>query len=225
MSENQENLEKDIKPVRPDASFSRLPRRTKGTVSLFSGVLTILNLVGLIVLFLWFFNTSGNQQQAGQNFIERISLIEEGLLVSNKKNNELGQTLETDLKFVNKEIRKLWDLSNKKNRRSIANNLNTIQILNEEIEKLSKQNETISAKQRALNLELAKMKNLQEKANAAMDGLNNLSGENLDKEKIKDIEDSIDSFNAYRVQVNQSLIALGEQLNQIELIIRGTENE
>ena len=175
--------------------------------------------------FLWFFNTSGNQQQAGQNFIERMSLVEEGLVTNIEKNDELSQTLETDLKFVNKEIRKLWDLSNKKNRRSIANNLNTIQILNEEIEKLSKQNETISAKQRALNLELAKMKNLQEKANAAMDGLNNLSGENLDKEKIKDIEDSIDSFNAYRVQVNQSLIALGEQLNQIELIIRGTENE
>ena len=154
-----------------------------------------------------------------------MSLVEEGLVTNIEKNDELSQTLETDLKFVNKEIRKLWDLSNKKNRRSIANNLNTIQILNEEIEKLSKQNETISAKQRALNLELAKMKNLQEKANAAMDGLNNLSGENLDKEKIKDIEDSIDSFNAYRVQVNQSLIALGEQLNQIELIIRGTENE
>ena len=154
-----------------------------------------------------------------------MSLVEEGLVTNIEKNDELSQTLETDLKFVNKEIRKLWDLSNKKNRRSIANNLNTIQILNEEIAKLSKQNETISAKQRALNLELAKMKNLQEKANAAMDGLNNLSGENLDKEKIKDIEDSIDSFNAYRVQVNQSLIALGEQLNQIELIIRGTENE
>ena len=225
MSENLENPKNDIKPVRPDASSSRQTRRTKGSGVLFSFTLTILNLVGLIVLFLWFFNTSGNQQQAGQNFIERMSLVEEGLVTNIEKNDELSQTLETDLKFVNKEIRKLWDLSNKKNRRSIANNLNTIQILNEEIEKLSKQNETISAKQRALNLELAKMKNLQEKANAAMDGLNNLSGENLDKEKIKDIEDSIDSFNAYRVQVNQSLIALGEQLNQIELIIRGTENE
>ena len=225
MSENLENPKNDIKPVRPDASSSQQTRRTKGSGVLFSFTLTILNLVGLIVLFLWFFNTSGNQQQAGQNFIERMSLVEEGLVTNIEKNDELSQTLETDLKFVNKEIRKLWDLSNKKNRRSIANNLNTIQILNEEIEKLSKQNETISAKQRALNLELAKMKNLQEKANAAMDGLNNLSGENLDKEKIKDIEDSIDSFNAYRVQVNQSLIALGEQLNQIELIIRGTENE
>ena len=225
MSENLENPKNDIKPVRPDASSSPQIRRTKGSGVLFSFTLTILNLVGLIVLFLWFFNTSGNQQQAGQNFIERMSLVEEGLVTNIEKNDELSQTLETDLKFVNKEIRKLWDLSNKKNRRSIANNLNTIQILNEEIEKLSKQNETISAKQRALNLELAKMKNLQEKANAAMDGLNNLSGENLDKEKIKDIEDSIDSFNAYRVQVNQSLIALGEQLNQIELIIRGTENE
>ena len=225
MSENLENPKNDIKPVRPDSSSSRQIRRTKGSGVSFSFTLTILNLVGLIVLFLWFFNTSGNQQQAGQNFIERMSLVEEGLVTNIEKNDELSQTLETDLKFVNKEIRKLWDLSNKKNRRSIANNLNTIQILNEEIEKLSKQNETISAKQRALNLELAKMKNLQEKANAAMDGLNNLSGENLDKEKIKDIEDSIDSFNAYRVQVNQSLIALGEQLNQIELIIRGTENE
>ena len=225
MSENLENPKNDIKPVRPDASSSQQTRRTKGSGVLFSFTLTILNLVGLIVLFLWFFNTSGNQQQAGQNFIERMSLVEEGLVTNIEKNDELSQTLETDLKFVNKEIRKLWDLSNKKNRRSIANNLNTIQILNEEIEKLSKQNETISAKQRALNLELAKMKNLQEKANAAMDGLNNLSGENLDKEKIKDIEDSIDSFNAYRVQVNQSLIALGEQLNQIEIEIRDSEKE
>ena len=225
MSENQENLKKDIKPVRPDASSSRLPRRTKGTVSLFSGVLTILNLVGLIVLFLWFFNTSGNQQQAGQNFIERISLIEEGLSVNNKKNDELGQTLETDLKFVNKEIRKLWDLSNKRNRKSISTNLNSIQTLNEEIEKINKKNETIAAKQRAINLELAKMKNLLETASLAMEDLSNQPGENLDLDKIKDIEESIDSFNAYRVQVNRSLIALREQLNQIELAIRDSEKE
>ena len=225
MSENQENLKKDIKPVRPDASSSRLPRRTKRTVSLFSGVLTILNLVGLIVLFLWFFNTSGNQQQAGQNFIERISLIEEGLSVSNKKNDELGQTLETDLKFVNKEIRKLWDLSNKRNRKSISTNLNSIQNLTEEIEKINKKNETIAAKQRAINLELAKMKNLLETASLAMEDLSNQPGENLDLDKIKDIEESIDSFNAYRVQVNRSLIALREQLNQIELAIRDSEKE
>ena len=225
MSENQENLKKDIKPVRPDASSSRLPRRTKRTVSLFSGVLTILNLVGLIVLFLWFFNTSGNQQQAGQNFIERISLIEEGLSVNNKKNDELGQTLETDLKFVNKEIRKLWDLSNKRNRKSISTNLNSIQNLTEEIEKINKKNETIAAKQRAINLELAKMKNLLETASLAMEDLSNQPGENLDLDKIKDIEESIDSFNAYRVQVNRSLIALREQLNQIELAIRDSEKE
>ena len=58
-----------------------------------------------------------------------------------------------------------------------------------------------------------------------MEDLSNQPGENLDLDKIKEIEESIDSFNAYRVQVNRSLIALREQLNQIELAIRDSEKE
>ena len=69
------------------------------------------------------------------------------------------------------------------------------------------------------------MKNLLETASLAMEDLSNQPGENLDLDKIKDIEESIDSFNAYRVQVNRSLIALREQLNQIELAIRDSEKE
>jgi hypothetical protein len=69
------------------------------------------------------------------------------------------------------------------------------------------------------------MKNLLETASLAMEDLTNQPGENPDLDKIKDIEESIDSFNAYRVQVNRSLIALREQLNQIELAIRDSEKE
>ena len=76
MNEKSEDKNQDIKPVRPEASSGREKRRIKGGGFLFSSMITILNLIGLIVLFLWFFNTSGNQQQAGQNFIERISILE-----------------------------------------------------------------------------------------------------------------------------------------------------
>ena len=75
MNDKSEDKNQDIKPVRPEASSSREKRRIKGGSFLFSSMITILNLIGLIVLFLWFFNTSGNQQQAGQNFIERISTV------------------------------------------------------------------------------------------------------------------------------------------------------
>ena len=58
-----------------------------------------------------------------------------------------------------------------------------------------------------------------------MKGLDDQPGKSLDIEKIQDIEESLDSFNAYRVQVNQSLLSLREKLNELELIIADTQKE
>ena len=188
-------------------------------------MITILNLIGLIVLFLWFFNTSGNQQQAGQNFIERISILEEGYTAQEVLMQELAQDVDSDLKFVNKEVRKLWDLSNKRNRKNISANLNSIEELGVLVKEIEKQSETLAAKQRALNLELAKIRKIQEKTKETLEGLNAQTNTGLDSNSIQDIQESLDSFNVYRVQVNQSLIELRDRLNSLELIIQDTNNE
>ena len=129
------------------------------------------------------------------------------------------------MKFINKEVRKLWDLSNKRNRKDIASNLNSLEKLLIQFEEITKNNETLSAKQRALSLELAKLANIQEKANIAMAGLNNSTNDALGSEKFEEIEDSIDSINAYRLQVNQSLLSIKEKLNELELSISDPKNE
>ena len=107
MNQNLSEEKKDIKPERPDLSPNRRARKTGGGGFLFSSLILILNSIGLIILFLWFFNTSGNQQQAGQNFVERISVLEESLAQKDQQINILSEEVEADLKFVNKEIRKL----------------------------------------------------------------------------------------------------------------------
>jgi hypothetical protein len=173
----------------------------------------------------WFFNTSGNQQQAGQNFVERISSLEESILISEKTFTDLSQNIDSDLKFINKEVRKLWDLSNKKNRKDISKNLNSVEALITQLEEMTKKDKALTAKQRALGLELAKIANIQEQVNLAMDGLNSDSTNGTKLEKISEIEESLDSFNAYRLQVNQSLIAIKEKLNELELIIADSPNE
>ena len=155
MNENLDNSKKDIKPVRPEPASNRGQRKTRGGGILFSSTLTVINSIGLIVLFLWFFNTSGNQQQAGQNFVERISLLEETSEITQDQLDEFRGELDDDLKFVNKEIRKLWDLSNKRNRKNISANLNSIEKLNESLEDISKKDEAFAAKQRAMSVELA----------------------------------------------------------------------
>ena len=225
MNQNLSEEKKDIKPERPDLSSNRRARKTGGGGFLFSSLVLILNSIGLIILFLWFFNTSGNQQQAGQNFVERISVLEERLAQKDQQINILSEEVEADLKFVNKEIRKLWDLSNKRNRKNISENLNSIENLNEKIESIDKKDEVLSAQQRALTLELARIKNIQDNINSQLDNFDESAPNETASDKLADIQESIDSFNAYRVQVNQSLLTLGEQLNNLELALSQAENE
>ena len=225
MNQNLSEEKKDIKPERPDLSSNRRGRKTGGGSFLFSSLVLILNSIGLIILFLWFFNTSGNQQQAGQNFVERISVLEERLAQKDQQIKILSEEVEADLKFVNKEIRKLWDLSNKRNRKNISENLNSIENLNEKIESIDKKDEVLSAQQRALTLELARIKNIQDNINSQLDNFDESAPNETASDKLADIQESIDSFNAYRVQVNQSLLNLREQLNDLELALSQAENE
>jgi len=225
MNQNLSEEKKDIKPERPELPSNRKKRRTGGGGFLFSSLLLVLNSIGLIILFLWFFNTSGNQQEAGLNFDERISILEERLAEKDDQISILTEEVEADLKFVNKEVRKLWDLSNKRNRKNISENLNSIESLNEKIESIDKKDEVLSAQQRALSLELARIKNIQENINSQIDSFDDTEPAEIGSDRLTDIEESIDSFNAYRVQVNQSLLNLRVELNELELALSQAENE
>ena len=217
MNKSKEENNQDIKPVRSEAVSNRGQRRIKGGSMLFSSTITIVNTIGIVLLGLWFFNTSGSQQQAGKSFIERISMLEENISIQSTKVDDLIETNSQDLKFINKEIRKLWDLSNKKNRKSISQNLNSIELIEETIAALDKEYKTLSAKQRSLNLELAKLEKMQEKLSESLDIQSPFSeGEDLE-DRLSDLEEATKSMDLYRTQVNQSILSLKEKLNDLEL--------
>ena len=219
MNKSKEENNQDIKPVRSEAVSNRGQRRVKGGSMLFSSTITIVNTIGIVLLGLWFFNTSGSQQQAGKSFIERISMLEENISIQSSKVDDLTETNSQDLKFINKEIRKLWDLSNKKNRKSISQNLNSIESIEETLSILDKEYKTLSAKQRSLNLELAKLEKMQEKLIESLD-IESPSSEDEDIEvRLADLEEATKSMDLYRTQVNQSILSLKEKLNDLELEI------
>ena len=217
MNKSKEENNQDIKPVRSEAVSNRGQRRVKGGSMLFSSTITIVNTIGIVLLGLWFFNTSGSQQQAGKSFIERISMLEENISTQSSKVDDLIETNSQDLKFINKEIRKLWDLSNKKNRKSISQNLNSIESIEDTLGTLDKEYKTLSAKQRSLNLELAKLEKMQEKLSESLDIQSPFpEGEDLE-DRLADLEEATKSMDLYRTQVNQSILSLKEKLNDLEL--------
>jgi hypothetical protein len=225
MNKSKEEDKQDIKPVRSEAVSNRGQRRVKGGSMLFSSTITIVNTIGIILLGFWFFNTSGSQQQAGKSFIERISMLEENISIQSNKVDDLIETTSQELKFINKEIRKLWDLSNKKNRKSISQNLNSIESIEETLESLDKEYKTLSAGQRSLNLELAKLEKMQEKVSQSLDMVNPSSQDDDIEERLADLEEATKSMDLYRTQVNQSILSLKEKLNDLELGIINISSE
>ena len=83
----------DIKPIRSETLANRKRRNIGGSSLLFISFLGLINIVGLVVLCLWFFNSSGYQQEVGQGFIARISMLEEKFSTEENINKELIKKL------------------------------------------------------------------------------------------------------------------------------------
>ena len=213
----------DIKPVRSEALDNRKKRNIGGSSLLFISLLGLINLGGLVILGLWFFNASGYQQETGQSFVQRISFLEEEISSMKAVNEESIDSLEEQTKFIDKEIRKLWDLSNKRNRKNIDSLTIQLTEVNESFEKLFKSNNSILAKQRARALEIAKLEKVQADLKIKLANLNALSESSDISEKLKSQEEAIAAFDAYRKQVNRTLLELEEKLDELQLKIEDSQ--
>tara|TARA_Y100000588_G_C14023652_1_gene825399 strand:- start:88 stop:747 length:660 start_codon:yes stop_codon:yes gene_type:complete len=215
---------RDIKPVRSESSDNRKKRSIGGSSILFASLLGLINLGGLLVLGLWFFNASGYQQETGQNFVERLSVLEEEINSVKNLNKESFASTEEEVKFINKEIRKLWDLSNKRNRKNIDSLKLQLTEIESLTEYLSKTNNSILAKQRAINLELAKLEKSQSDLNTKLSRDNSsLSDSNLEN-RIKEHNEAIKSFDSFRIQINRSLMEIEEKVNELRIEVQELDN-
>jgi len=213
----------DIKPVRSEALDNRKKRNIGGSSLLFISLLGLINLGGLVILGLWFFNASGYQQETGQSFVQRISFLEEEISSMKAVNEESIDSLEEQTKFIDKEIRKLWDLSNKRNRKNIDSLTIQLTDVKTSFEKLFKSNNSILAKQRARALEIAKLEKVQADLKIKLTNLNALSESSDISEKLKSQEEAIAAFDAYRKQVNRALLELEEKLDKLQLKIQDSQ--
>ena len=207
----------DIKPKRSETLANTKRRNIGGSSLLFLSFIGLVNIIGLLILGLWFFNSSGYQQEAGQNFVERISLLEEKTSTDQGLKNELILSLEDDIKFINKEIRKLWDLSNKKNRNNITNLSGQVNELENYIDDINKLASTIAAKQRAMDLELAKLERARENFQEKLNLIGSLSDGSDMKKRMSSQEEAIKAFDAHRKQINRTILDLQSRLNELQI--------
>jgi len=216
VSKESDSERLDIKPERSEGLLNKSRRNIGGGSRLIVFFLAIFNLVGLMILGLWFFNTSDYQQQAGQGFVERISLVEEKLENNSTLNKEVIDSIESQSEFLDKEIRKLWDISNKRNRKNIEKNSSKITEITSSLEEFNQVTKTQGARQRAIDLELAKIDKRYSDLKEKFEKLNSLNADSSLDERMIAQEEAVSSFDAYRRQINRSLLSLQERIERLE---------
>ena len=184
---------------------------------LFLGIVFVLLLIGILSLSLWVSELSKASNSINSRVESRLSILEEQLQLADSTSTEFLSDINTQLQFLDKEIRKLWDLSNKRNKVNIAK-------LTQDISKHAAALKEIAATQTNDQTNINSIKNESQKLRSLIDELSQANKENLNAQnKIAELnksilllEETVQAFDAYRRQNNEMLQEMQLKISRIE---------
>ena len=161
----------------------------------------------VLATFAWTFFGISSQQDNLVKINNRLITLEENVQTSSDSSEENIETLLADLKIINREIRKLWDLSNKKNKKDISVLSEQNKVITDEIFEV--QNSSASNTESLEEIDVS-LKNI--KARLAKLSSFELNS-NTFAERLAELEEAIEAVDAYRKQTNQTIADLQDQLS------------
>ena len=184
--------------------------------SLMLGIIFVAILSAVLFLLLRSEQTSTKIDSTSASLDGRLSKIEDQLLMLDEVNSDSLIEVGAELQFLDKEIRKLWDLSNKRNKVNIEK---LTKSLNELIQKYNKTDKEIDDAIASINTEL---NNLTQSIENQPDLSGTVSKSETEirslKRQILFIEESVQALEAYRTQNNQILLEIQNSINN-EVVI------
>ncbi len=207
-------------------SPSYLSRSERG--GLFVGFIYVAVFMSILFLALWQTFESENNKSSLISVDERLTLVEEQINIADEINSDSMTDISSSIQFLDKEIRKLWDLSNKRNKVDIQK----LSDQTDEIEKLLLViNNDIDANQNKLILLQNKInKNItkiDELGLSSQDlGALKLSLSNINTQQML-LDDSVQALNSYKNQLNQVILEIQTQISNVQNSINDNmvENE
>ena len=194
---------------------SYLNRSSEG--GLLIGFIYVLTFLSILFLIIWQTFESESNKANEQLINERLLLIEDQLSIVDETNNDSLTDISSSIQFLDKEIRKLWDLSNKRNKVNIQNLTSQtaeIESLLIRIEEDIKRNQVkLASIEQSLNTNIAKTRDLELSADELATYKLNLS--NIDTQLIL-LEDSVQALNNYKNQLNQVILEIQTEITIIQ---------
>ena len=197
------------KDIRPDKTSPAYLKKTKSG-GLFVGFLYVLLFMSIFSLGIWqSFESSSTEAKIKTNE-DRLAIIEEQMNIADEVNNDSLTDISSSIQFLDKEIRKLWDLSNKRNKVNISKLLATTAEIEASITQI---NESLDKYKIDLSSNTKKIDKLEP-------SLSNINDIQLTLKTIETqlilVDDSVQALNNYKKQLNQSILEIQTEISAIK---------
>ena len=173
-------------------------------------------LVFMSILFLWIWQTfESENNKSSMNLVdERLSIIEEQINIVDETNNDTITDISSSIQFLDKEIRKLWDLSNKRNKVNIQKlteqTIKIEELLKSLEDDVSSNQLTLTNMRDVINQNIS---NIQELGVSADDlSIIRLNLSSIDTQLML-LDDTVQALNSYKNQLNQTILEIQTQIN------------
>ena len=194
---------------------SYLEKSSKG--GLLIGFIYVIAFMSILFLAIWQTFESENNKSSMKLVDERLSLIEEQINIVDETNNDSMTDITSSIQFLDKEIRKLWDLSNKRNKvdiQKLTEQTNEIENL-----LLTIRNDIEINQMNLLSTQDSVSKNIKKIDDLGLSSEDlislKLSLNNIDTQLIL-LDDSVQALNNYRNQLNQVIIEIQTQISSVQ---------
>ena len=200
----------EIKVNKADSNYLNKQQQSGG---LFLGFVFVLMLSSILALALWVNQISSANDYNITGYEERISLLEEQLSIVDSVNTDSMTGIASQLQFLDKEIRKLWDLSNKRNKVKIQETETAVIDLKNRFQIL--QNTAVELEKLA-NLNGASIQNQSKRVQTIESSNKSLPQLRKDIQSLNTdillMEESLQAFNNYRKQNNAVILQLQNEI-------------
>ena len=197
------------KDIRPDKTSPAYLKRTKSG-GLFVGFLYVLLFMSILGLGIWqSFESSYTDAKIKTNE-DRLAIIEEQMNIADEVNNDSLTDISSSIQFLDKEVRKLWDLSNKRNKVNISKLLASTAEIEASITQI---NESLDRYKTDLSSNTKKINKLE----PSLSNINDiqLTLKNIETQLIL-VDDSVQALNNYKKQLNQSILEIQTEISTLQ---------
>tara|TARA_B100001109_G_C18794879_1_gene441945 strand:- start:254 stop:907 length:654 start_codon:yes stop_codon:yes gene_type:complete len=206
-------MDRNLKIEKKSPSY--LKKSNRG--GLLIGFIYVISFMSILFLAIWQTFESESNKTTNALIDERLTVIEEQINLADETNNDSITDISSSIQFLDKEVRKLWDLSNKRNKVNI--------------QKLTKQNSEIEKLLLTLEKEIKKSKDNINQIKQSVDiNVTQLNKLKLTKDEIESIqlslnnantqmillEDSVQALNNYKNQINQAILEIQTDVSKIK---------